>query len=120
MTIVPEQAGSAENTAGSVRVTVDRTARLLLGEGWSVRVLSSYAVRTGIELHSLADAIEFVCAHCLELCEATLVAILRRRLVCPSCYASPHVHEPRESRGIGGFRPCREEFATGKLYSFAR
>ncbi|WP_139320411.1 hypothetical protein [Saccharomonospora sp. CUA-673] len=39
------------------------------------------------ELHSLADVVRFVCAGCLEWCEATLVAVRRRCLVCPGCFA---------------------------------
>ncbi|MBK1788286.1 hypothetical protein [Prauserella cavernicola] len=112
MTTMPEL---ARPLAGPVSVTGG--GRIMLGDGRSVRVVSSYPVRGGIELHSLAASVEFECAHCHTSCEATLVAVQQGFLVCPSCY--PVIGSGR-APGIEGFRPCRASSPGGKLYSFAR
>jgi len=99
MTMAPEASETAGDVPGPVRVVGDVAARWLYGRDWRVRVLSSYSVPTASsghaglpgspshELHSLADAVSFVCAGCLEWCEATLVAVRYRCLVCPGCFS---------------------------------
>ncbi|MCP2237431.1 PEP-CTERM protein-sorting domain-containing protein [Prauserella halophila] len=87
--MAPEASGTTAGVFGPVRLVGEAAARVLHGQGWRIRVLSSYSVSVGqgsAELHSLADVVEFVCAQCLEWCEATLVAIRRRYLVCPGCF----------------------------------
>ncbi|MFF5989224.1 hypothetical protein [Prauserella flavalba] len=116
MTTMPERTAAP----GRVCVTGRRRRRILLGGGRSVRVLASYPVCREIGLHSLASAIEFECARCHASCEATLVGVLHRLLVCPSCYAALGARRrPRRER-IEGFRPCRATPAGVKLYAFAR
>ncbi|MCP2180407.1 hypothetical protein LY12_001669 [Prauserella alba] len=89
--MAPEASEAADGVFGPVRLVSEAAARALYGRGRRVRVLSSYSVPVGqgsAELHSLADVVEFVCAQCLEWCQATLVAIRRRHLVCPGCFGA--------------------------------
>lgn len=132
--MAPEAGEAAVGALGPVRLADEAAARTLHGQGWRIRVLSSYSVSVGqgsAELHSLADVAEFVCAQCRQWCEATLVAIRRRYLVCPGCFgAQPHaavpvqaVREPAASSSAGpagvrrapwsvhASRPCRRERA---------
>ncbi|MCP2251316.1 hypothetical protein LY13_000044 [Prauserella aidingensis] len=96
--MAPEVSEAAAGASGPVRLADEAAARTLHGQGWRIRVLSSYSVSVGqgsAELHSLADVAEFVCAQCREWCEATLVAIRRRHLVCPGCFgAQPQAAVP--------------------------
>lgn len=50
-------------------------------------VLTSYDVRPDAALYSLAVPIEFCCAQCCRVSEATLVAVRAEWLLCPGCYA---------------------------------
>lgn len=89
--MAPEVGEASAGASGPVRLADEAAARTLHGQGWRIRVLASYSVSVGqgsAELHSLADVAEFVCAQCREWCEATLVAIRRRHLVCPGCFGA--------------------------------
>jgi hypothetical protein len=73
------------------------------GSGRAVRVITCYPTRHGLGLYSLAVAIRFCCAVCLQQCEATLIATRFVRTgegsaVCPSCYAH-----------LAGMGPTRQE-----------
>lgn len=124
--MAPEASEAAAGVLGPVRLADDAAARALRGQGWRIRVLSSYSVPVGegsVELHSLADVVEFVCAQCLERCEATLVTIRHRHLVCPGCFgARPQAAGPesvaltatsmgvrRAPWSVHAARPCRRE-----------
>ncbi|PXY23509.1 hypothetical protein BAY59_28000 [Prauserella coralliicola] len=116
MTTMPEKT----ETPSRVCVTGRRRRRILLGGGRSVRVLASYPVCREIGLHSLASAIEFECARCHTSCEATLVGVLHRLLVCPACYSALGARRRSQGTRIEGFRPCRATPPGVKLYAFAR
>ncbi|EID52414.1 hypothetical protein [Saccharomonospora xinjiangensis] len=73
--------------------------RIVLADGTAVEILTSYPVRPDADLFSLATAIEFHCADCAQPCEATLVAVRQRWLLCPGCYATLGVvRAPPESQ----------------------
>ncbi|SFB18956.1 hypothetical protein SAMN05216266_1065 [Amycolatopsis marina] len=73
-----------------------RPSRLVIGSGRSVRVLTSYPVRRGLGLYSLAMAVRFLCTACRHRCEATLIAIWAcdGSPVCPSCYGQLGREDP--------------------------
>jgi hypothetical protein len=50
-------------------------------------VIASYPSLAGLRLHSLATAIEYLCAVCAYVRESTVVATDDVRLVCPKCFA---------------------------------
>ncbi|MCR3722919.1 hypothetical protein LY15_004926 [Prauserella flava] len=118
--MAPEASEAADGVFGPVRLVREAATRALHGRGWRIRVLSSYSVPVGqgsAELHSLADVVEFVCAQCLEWCEATLVAIRRRYLVCPGCFgAQPRAVAPEPiPAGSGGSEPAGSQSAVSAL-----
>ena len=85
------------------RVTAVRPCRLVFGKGRSVRVLTSYPVRRGLGLYSLATAVRFRCTACWHQCEATLIAVWAcdGRPVCPSCYGQLGREEPGVAEAAG-------------------
>jgi hypothetical protein len=96
MSTVPEMTWVG---AGPVTTVSEPRHELVLQDGTSVDVLSSYRVRIEADLYSLSAPIEFSCAACRHPCEATLVAVRQGWLLCPSCYAAPEpVREPPESQ----------------------
>jgi hypothetical protein len=85
------------------RVAAARPSRLVFGKGRSVRVLTSYPVRRGLGLYSLATAVRFRCATCGHRCEATLIAVWAcdGSPVCPSCYGQVGMGDPGVAESAG-------------------
>ncbi|PWV80320.1 hypothetical protein SAMN05421630_109196 [Prauserella marina] len=103
MSAVPEMVGAE---CGPVRVVGGRAGRMMWADEMSVGVLSAYPVCGGMGLYSLAAAIEFGCAACEQLVEATLVAVREGWLVCPGCYGSLAAGQPRTAVELGAFGPA--------------
>ncbi|OZM72880.1 hypothetical protein CFN78_11475 [Amycolatopsis antarctica] len=57
------------------------------GNGEPVPIIASYPPWQGLQLHSLAVAVEFRCGPCGLRHESAMVATSPGTLVCPSCYA---------------------------------
>ncbi|EHY87202.1 hypothetical protein ACQPZU_09770 [Saccharomonospora azurea] len=85
MSIAPQTSSVG---TGSTHVVGEPAHAIVFADGTTVEILSSYPVRPDADLHSLARAVEFACAHCREHCEATLVAVRDDCLLCPGCYAA--------------------------------
>jgi hypothetical protein len=61
----------------------------IVGAGQSVGVLRIYPPLAATRLYSLAELVDFVCAHCAATCECALVGVLANTaLICPGCYAA--------------------------------
>ncbi|PRX43421.1 hypothetical protein B0I33_11539 [Prauserella shujinwangii] len=82
---VPDPTATVRLGSGPVHVTGAPASAIIDVAGQSVGILSTYPVRDGVGLHSLARLVEFRCAECGSDQEAALVAIHRRLPVCPGC-----------------------------------
>jgi hypothetical protein len=61
----------------------------IAGADQSVGVLCIYPPLAATRLYSLAELVDFVCAHCAAACECALVGVLANQaLICPGCYAA--------------------------------
>jgi hypothetical protein len=87
----------------------------VLVDGRAVAVLHTYPLSRDVQLHSLAELVEFQCAVCDRRQESAMLATRGHDLVCPSCFAGLSLDPPRHE--LPPVEPRLTEGSEGPLHS---